>query len=287
VSDTADQLDLPGALRALRRRADLSQRELAARSGVPPGTVGSIESGGSPNPRFQTVERLVAAAGARLAIVDIDGSEPVRLPTDASRDQADRRFPPHLDLHPYTWRGIGPATGFGFVRNRRYRDYNRRCAADERREGVTYDIRRLGPGDATALEAIRASARDLDPAGRGQVDRPPLSDAEALRYLRDPSLRHWIAEQHVSHRILGHLAARVHDHCAGRPVIAVVEVGVRPEYRDGLVGIGLVAALGGEAAKLGVDDVVAMTDEPATARYLRDLGFRRRPRRPPLLTLPW
>jgi hypothetical protein len=233
------------------------------------------------------VERLVAAAGARLAIIDIDGSEPVRPPTDDWRDQAERRFPPHLDVRPVTWRGIGPAKGFGFVRNRRYRDFNRRCAAGERRDAVTYEIRRLGPGDAVTLDAIRASARDLDLAGRGRVDRLPPSDAETLRYLRDPSLRHWVAAERVSDRILGHLVARLHDHYAGSPAMVVVEVGVRPEHRDGLVGIMLIAALGDEAARLGVEDVMALADGPAAARYLRQLGFRRRPKRPPLLTLPW
>ncbi|HEY8474871.1 MAG TPA: helix-turn-helix transcriptional regulator [Natronosporangium sp.] len=127
----AHRLDLSGALRALRRRADLSQRELAARSGVPHGTVGSVESGASPNPRLRTVERLVAATGARLAILDIDGSEPVRLSTDDWVDEAERRYPPHLDVFPVTWRGTGPATGFGFVRNRVMRDFDRMWAADE------------------------------------------------------------------------------------------------------------------------------------------------------------
>src|SRR5690606_23601880 len=86
-------LDLPAVLRSLRRQADLSQRELAARSGVPPSTVASIESGESANPRAGTVYRLVAATGARLAIVTADGSEPVRLTTDDWYDQAGRRFP--------------------------------------------------------------------------------------------------------------------------------------------------------------------------------------------------
>lgn len=287
VNDTAIQLDLPGALRALRRRADLSQRELAARAGVPHGTVGSVESGASPNPRLRTVERLVGAAGARLAILDVDGSEPARLPTDGWRDRAERRFPPHVDVVPVTWQGIGPATGFGFVRSRRYRDFTRRCAAGERRDSIRYEIRRLLPGDATALAAIRATVHELDPAGAAGVGQPPWSDQQALRYLRDPSLRHWIAEERVSHRILGHLAARVHQRCAGPAAMLVVEIGVRQEHRNELVGIGLIAALGDEAARMGVDEVIALAGRPATARYLRRLGFRRRPRRPALLTLPW
>lgn len=276
VEDAADQLDLPGALRALRRRADLSQRELAARSGVPHGTVGNVESGASPNPGLRTVERLVGAAGARLAILDVDGSEPVRLPADDRRDEAERRYPPHVDVVPVTWQGTGPAAGFGFVRSRRHRDFARRWAAGEWRDRLSYEVRRLLPGDAAALAAIRATA---------DLGRPQWSDADALRYLRDPSLRHWVAEASVSHRILGHVAARVLARSAGAATMIVTEIDVW-EDRDGLVGIGLVAALGDEAANLGIDEVLALADRPETARCLRQLGFRRRPKRA-LLALPW
>jgi hypothetical protein len=36
-----------------------------------------------------------------------------------------------------------------------------------------------------------------------------------------------------------------------------------------------------------VVEVVTLTDERTVARYLRNLGFRRRPKRPPSLILPW
>lgn len=284
---TAGHVDLSGAIRALRRRADLSQRELAMRSGVPPATVGAVECGGSRNPSFRTVERLVAATGARVAIVDVDGSEPVRLPTDGLRDRAYRRFPAHLDVHPVAWRGARHIDGFGFLRDRRMRDYSRRYAAGEIRDQLTYEVRRLGPGDAPALAQIRSDARAFDPAGIGAVDRPPLSDEEALRYLRDPSLRYWIAAEEVSQRILGYLVARLHDRHISRPMMIVVEIGVRPEHRDGLVGISLVAAMSDEAALWGVEEVVAVAGNRETVGYLRQLGFRRGRRRLPLLTLPW
>lgn len=86
--------------------------------------------------------------------------------------------------------------------------------------------------------------------------------------------------------MLGHLAAHVHPSPVGHPTMAVVALGIRPEHRGGLVGISLVAALSDEAALLGVEEVVALTDDPAVARCLRRLGFRRRPRRPSLLSLP-
>lgn len=49
-----------------RRRAGLSQRELARRAGVPHSTVARIELG-LLSPRTDTLERLVRAAGRTLA----------------------------------------------------------------------------------------------------------------------------------------------------------------------------------------------------------------------------
>jgi transcriptional regulator with XRE-family HTH domain len=291
VDKQDSQMDLPGALRALRRRADLSQRELAARSGVPSATVGSVESGASANPTFQTVERLVAATGARLAIIDLDGTEPARLRTDGFRDEAGRRLPPHLDPHWVSWRGARRLDRFGFVRNRHRRDVLRRDRAGERRQDLGYDVRQLGPGDAAVLAALRTGAPELDLAGRAAPAGPGLPDEAALRYLRDPNLRHWIAEERgiakewIRGRVLGHLVAHIHHRYAGPPVMVVTEIGVRPEHRQGLVGIRLVAAMSDEAARGELGEIVALITEPAAASYLRGLGFRRRPRRPPLLTL--
>ncbi|PWR10468.1 GNAT family N-acetyltransferase [Micromonospora acroterricola] len=113
-------------LRALRRRADLSQRELAARSGVPQATLARIESGRATDPRFRTVERLVRAAGGEVAMgLALPASAPAApvpqvpaapvpaapvpsvpaapvspVPHDDMRDQAGRRYPAHLDVWP-------------------------------------------------------------------------------------------------------------------------------------------------------------------------------------------
>ena len=57
---------------ALRRRADLSQRELAALAGVPASTVARLESGATTDPRLSTMAKLAAAAGHRLVIADDD-----------------------------------------------------------------------------------------------------------------------------------------------------------------------------------------------------------------------
>ncbi|MEV0809872.1 GNAT family N-acetyltransferase [Micromonospora sp. NPDC050200] len=61
-------VDLGRTVRALRRRADLSQRELAAKSGVPQATIARIESGRATGPRFRTIEALVSAVGGRITV---------------------------------------------------------------------------------------------------------------------------------------------------------------------------------------------------------------------------
>ncbi|MFE9184996.1 GNAT family N-acetyltransferase [Micromonospora haikouensis] len=130
MAETADRVDLGGSLRALRRHADLSQRELADLAGVPQATLARIESGRSGDVRFRTVERLVRAAGGRVAIgipsdqpgdrtcdqpgdhtCDQPGDDRVPevvpvpgVPHDVLRDEAGRRYPAHLDA----WEVHGP-----------------------------------------------------------------------------------------------------------------------------------------------------------------------------------
>jgi transcriptional regulator with XRE-family HTH domain len=283
--------DLSGALRRLRRRADLSQRQLAERGAVPRATLAGIESGASANPRFRTVERLVAAAGARLAIVDIDGSEPVCLTTDDWCDEGGRRFPPHLDVRRRTWSGIRPVEGFQFIRNRCRRDYARRHDAGELREEATFDVRRLRPGDAPALASIRASAGRLDgrrdAAGNPVAAPAPAADpeTESLRYLRDPSLRHWAAVERTTGRVFGHVAARLHRRPGACPRMIVVEVGIAPDHIGGPVPSMLRAAVWDEATRLGIDQPVAVVDDPSAVRVVRALGFRRHRRRTPAVVI--
>ena len=64
----------PGTtLRTARRKAGLSQRDLAARVHVPQPSVARIESG-AVMPRVDTLDRLLAACGARLEVAEASGS---------------------------------------------------------------------------------------------------------------------------------------------------------------------------------------------------------------------
>jgi transcriptional regulator with XRE-family HTH domain len=58
-------------LRAARRRADLTQAQLAARAGVSQAEVARLERAGS-NPTAATLERLLRATGHRLELRRLD-----------------------------------------------------------------------------------------------------------------------------------------------------------------------------------------------------------------------
>lgn len=87
------------ALVSARRRADLSQRDLARLSGVAQSTIAAIESG-ERDVRVALFGRLLAAAGLKLAVLAPGGEEVPGFAEDSVRDNAGRRFPAHLDVRP-------------------------------------------------------------------------------------------------------------------------------------------------------------------------------------------
>lgn len=65
--------DAAGMLRTARRRAGLSQRELARRAGVPQPTVSRIERG-RVSPSVATLAPLIEACGMELEVVERPGA---------------------------------------------------------------------------------------------------------------------------------------------------------------------------------------------------------------------
>ncbi|MEU8179947.1 GNAT family N-acetyltransferase [Micromonospora sp. NPDC049044] len=267
------ETDLGRALRALRRRADLSQRELAERSGVPQPTLARIESGRAVNPRFRTVERLVRAAGGELAVGVPSAAlaivAPTTVPHDDMRDDAGRRYPAHLDVwpvhEPRDWPGAWwaewyrlpperyplPLPPAAYELNRRYRD-NRRWGAEVRR---TVQVRRV-VGDLPAT-SWRYTAELPD----GQVI------GELRAHERSPFL-----EQGEWH--------------PGMAEREMVLDGVLVDARYRRLGLGrrLVTALLTEMRAAGVDDAAALA-EGGGIDLLLACGFEIEARRPAALRL--
>jgi transcriptional regulator with XRE-family HTH domain len=152
--------DLVGALRRIRRRADMSQRELAEACGISQSAVAHAETGVRDLP-VGVLRRAAAVAGLRLALLDEDGQEAVGMAHDTVRDLGGRRFPAHLDTHHsderpgrYQDRYYRPVPTFTVDRDRRARD------AERRRRGSPDDhhVPRVGDSPEERAAARRAEA---------------------------------------------------------------------------------------------------------------------------------
>jgi HTH-type transcriptional regulator/antitoxin HipB len=93
------ELELAGYLVRSRRRARLSQREMAERLGLAHSTWASYERGSRRVPE-RVLWAALSSAGLRLAVVDDTGQEVLPFPADAVRDNAGRRLPAHLEVQP-------------------------------------------------------------------------------------------------------------------------------------------------------------------------------------------
>jgi anthranilate synthase component I len=157
-------------VRAARRAADPSQRQLAATTGVSRRSIENIEREVSAGPRFDLVQRLVQACGCRLALMS--GDREVPLPTAVLLDRGDRQFPAHLDVRPVTdfgtWWGDWPLLSC-YVRPelspRRPQhtfDLNRERRDDRRSAPSTMSAMTVSatPPSDVDLETFRQLARD-------------------------------------------------------------------------------------------------------------------------------
>ena len=145
-------------VRAARRFADLSQREMALRAAVARHIVVTAE--GDPRlTRVADLARLLEAAGLHLIVVDEDGREfASEAEQEAARkDRGRHRYPAHLDVRPgkADWWGDGWPMFEGrtpehtFDRSRPIRDWRRernearQLARDELRRDELSDLHRV------------------------------------------------------------------------------------------------------------------------------------------------
>jgi transcriptional regulator with XRE-family HTH domain len=88
-------MDVATTLRSARRRAGLSQRELAVRAGTSQATLSAYENGRK-QPTVETFGRLLAAAASRLVVEPAE--RPVVQVSDAQLAQAGRTLLAVLEL---------------------------------------------------------------------------------------------------------------------------------------------------------------------------------------------
>jgi transcriptional regulator with XRE-family HTH domain len=172
--------DLSGALRRIRRRADLSQRQLAESCEISQSVVARAESGYRDIP-VALLRRAAALAGLRLALLDEDGKEVPGMAPDAVRDLGRRRFPAHLDtVHSderwsrYEDQYYRPRPWYTVDRDRAARD------ALRRRDGTPHDHLLPHPGDSPAE---RRSRRNAEARRRQKAE---LQRRRAAGDVRDP-----------------------------------------------------------------------------------------------------
>lgn len=263
VTETDRQsIDLAAAVRALRRRADASQRELAKRSGVPATTIGRIEAGTAQDPKFRTVERLVAAAGGAITIGGgPPGGGPLTDPHDGLTDEAGRRYPAHLDVRRVAeakdWWGAWWASWYDLPRQRWPReapdhtfDLNR-TQRDRRRQ------KRAGQARAAAVQITRPEEGTADHGG------PP------------PNVWRWTATDPDSGAVVGWLGGFLRRRRVDRErEFVLCDIEVAPGWRGYGLGRRLVEALRAELRHAGVRRARVLVDEADLPRqFFRACGF--------------
>jgi HTH-type transcriptional regulator/antitoxin HipB len=177
----AGGFDLSGALRRIRRRADVSQRQLAAAAGLSISAVAHAEAG-SRDLSVGGLARAAALAGLRVALLDGDGQEVTGMAGNAVRDASGRRFPAHLDTRygdEAWWHGTERYSRqqpwYTFDRERYVRDWYRS------KDGTPDDHQLPQPGDSpeerTQARRRAARQRTQEAARRRRLEsgevRPP------------------------------------------------------------------------------------------------------------------
>jgi transcriptional regulator with XRE-family HTH domain len=166
-------LDVAGALRRIRRTADLSQRQLADACGVSQSVIARAEAGARDLP-VSVFVRAAAVAGARLIVLDQDGHELDPMDPEAVRDGRGRFFPAHVDTRYGDvdwWHGderySRERPWYTFDRKRYTRDHWRE------RSGTPEDHQLPQRGDSPAERAAerrRAARQRADEERRAELE---------------------------------------------------------------------------------------------------------------------
>ncbi len=166
-----------------RRRADVSQRELAQLVGVSQSTICRVEAGEG-QVDASTFVRIMDMAGLCVTVTDASGATVEPVSADTVRDNAGRRFPAHLDVGPPDVPTQEQLNSPRYDRQqprasyhlRGRRDRIRSLSPDAKREALA-----IGRPDATTDHPTTAGLRERQRLIRGRqprVDPRPLPPVE-------------------------------------------------------------------------------------------------------------
>ncbi len=177
MTDRSGDTAAAALIRAVRRRAGLSQRELAERAGLRRQVVDRIESGTTASPTFDTVQSLVQAAGRHLTL-DGEAAPPPATDTDRLRDRGLRRYPAHLDVRPVD------RFGSWWVDWAILSTYSSRIwhQAPRQRPTHTFDLSR------ERRDYARTRPRDVDPRSRAVIQQPSENLTDPALSVADPEI---------------------------------------------------------------------------------------------------
>ncbi|MBB5478749.1 GNAT family N-acetyltransferase [Micromonospora parathelypteridis] len=260
-------------LRDLRRRADLSQRELAERSGVPKSTLARIEAAQGAGPAFRTVERLVRAAGGEIVLklpnahssAAVDESP--QAPDNELRDEAGRRYPAHLDVRRVLTLKDWPAAWWVHSYTLPQRLWPVRVPE------LTYDLDRARRDERRLRDRTRAQVRF-----RRAFDGLP---ATSWRFLAEVPGAGPVGELRAHERSLDLLLG---EDWGDRRELVLESIVVAPGLRTLGLGRQLIELLAREMAVADIRTIHAIADG-GNVEFLLACGFELQAGRPSALTL--
>ncbi|MET7669789.1 helix-turn-helix domain-containing protein [Micromonospora luteifusca] len=270
-------IDVGATLRDLRRHADLSQRELAERSGVPKSTLARIEAGQGAGPAFRTIERLVRAAGGEVvlklpdarssAAADESPQPPDNELRDELRDEAGRRYPAHLDVRRVLTLKDWPAAWWVHSYTLPRRLWPVRVPE------LTYDLDRARRDERRLRDQTRAQVRF-----RRAFEGLP---ATSWRFLAEVPGAGPVGELRAHERSLDLLLG---EDWGDRRELVLESIVVAPGLRTLGMGRQLIELLAREMAVAGIRTIHAIA-EGGNVEFLLACGFELQAGRPSALTL--
>ena len=136
---------------------------------------------------------------------------------------------------------------------------------------MALSIRRLGLADKETLALLAREDADFDVPGRGET-LEPLSDEAASRYLQNPFLVHWVAEEEG--RVVGHMNGYILPLRAGGIVeFLLYEIGVRNSHRGQGVGKALVRTMLDWMRDNHIQVTWVIADNPGAFEFYGKCGF--------------